>query len=461
MSEKNAHILIIDDEKNYLLVLQTLLEDEGYTVTALSDPETALAFLQESEVDVVVTDMKMPRITGLDVLERVKKQWPYIPVLIMTAFGTIESAVETMKYGAFDYITKPFSNDELLLSIHNAVELAQAHREYKLLQEAMQERFGLHTIIGRSAGISQVKLMVERAAPGPPTRRKNRANRPGKEFVARPGQMGSPRQGNPFLVGGWAARPGDALEKELFGQETASSAGTPAIRRGRVEQADGGTLFLDDMAALTPDLQVKLLRLLQDRRFERVGGSTPIEVDVRFVMATNTDLAKKVEEGTFREDLYYRVNVVQIHLPPLRERREDIPLLVAHFVAKFTADNNMKQQKSFSTQALNYLTGYDWPGNIRQLENVVESCMVLVPGNVIEEENLPAEIRDEESQFKSAVDLLPVQLDLADTLQKIEAALIRRALVRADLVQVKAAELLNISKSLLQYKLKKYGITGH
>ena len=461
MSEKNAHILIIDDEKNYLLVLQTLLEDEGYTVTALSDPETALAFLQESEVDVVVTDMKMPRITGLDVLERVKKQWPYIPVLIMTAFGTIESAVETMKYGAFDYITKPFSNDELLLSIHNAVELAQAHREYKLLQEAMQERFGLHTIIGRSAGISQVKLMVERAAPGPTTLRITGEYRTGKELVAPAVHQGSPRNDKPFVVVECAALTGDALEKELFGQETASSAGTPAIRRGRVEQADGGTLFLDDMAALTPDLQVKLLRLLQDRRFERVGGSTPIEVDVRFVMATNTDLAKNVEEGTFREDLYYRVNVVQIHLPPLRERREDIPLLVAHFVAKFTADNNMKQQKSFSTQALNYLTGYDWPGNIRQLENVVESCMVLVPGNVIEEENLPAEIRDEESQFKSAVDLLPVQLDLADTLQKIEAALIRRALVRADLVQVKAAELLNISKSLLQYKLKKYGITGH
>lgn len=461
MSEKNAHILIIDDEKNYLLVLQTLLEDEGYTVTALSDPETALAFLQESEVDVVVTDMKMPRITGLDVLERVKKQWPYIPVLIMTAFGTIESAVKTMKYGAFDYITKPFSNDELLLSIHNAVELAQAHREYKLLQEAMQERFGLHTIIGRSAGISQVKLMVERAAPGRTTVLITGESGTGKELVARAVHLGSPRKDKPFVVVECAALTGDALEKELFGQETASSAGTPAIRRGRVEQADGGTLFLDDMAALTPDLQVKLLRLLQDRRFERVGGSTPIEVDVRFVMATNTDLAKKVEEGTFREDLYYRVNVVQIHLPPLRERREDIPLLVAHFVAKFTADNNMKQQKSFSTQALNYLTGYDWPGNIRQLENVVESCMVLVPGNVIEEENLPAEIRDEESQFKSAVDLLPVQLDLADTLQKIEAALIRRALVRADLVQVKAAELLNISKSLLQYKLKKYGITGH
>ena len=315
--------------------------------------------------------------------------------------------------------------------------------------------------VGNSDVMQHVYAQIMQVAQSPTTVFLQGESGTGKELVARAVHLGSPRKDKPFVVVECAALTGDALEKELFGQETASSAGTPAIRRGRVEQADGGTLFLDDMAALTPDLQVKLLRLLQDRRFERVGGSTPIEVDVRFVMATNTDLAKKVEEGTFREDLYYRVNVVQIHLPPLRERREDIPLLVAHFVAKFTADNNMKQQKSFSTQALNYLTGYDWPGNIRQLENVVESCMVLVPGNVIEEENLPAEIRDEESQFKSAVDLLPVQLDLADTLQKIEAALIRRALVRADLVQVKAAELLNISKSLLQYKLKKYGITGH
>ncbi len=460
MSE-SAHILIIDDEKNYLLVLQTLLEDEGYTVTALSDPETALAFLQESEVDVVVTDMKMPRITGLEVLEQIKKHWQHIPVLIMTAFGSIESAVETMKYGAFDYITKPFSNDELLLSIHNAVELAQAHREYQLLQEAMQERFGLHTIIGRSKAISKVKLLVERAAPGRTTVLVTGESGTGKELVARAVHLGSPRKDKPFVVVDCAALKGEALEREIFGSETASSAGAPAIRRGRLEQAEGGTLFLDDLGALPLEIQVKLLRVLQDRKFERVGGSSAIEADVRFVMATAADLSAMVAEGSFREDLFYRVGVVQIDMPPLRERREDIPLLVANFVAKFTADNDMKQQKSFSTQALNYLTGYDWPGNIRQLENVVESCMVLVPGPVIEEENLPPEIRDEESQFKSAVDLLPVQLDLADTLQKIEAALIRRALVRAELVQVKAAELLNISKSLLQYKLKKYGITGH
>ena len=460
MSE-NAHILIIDDEKNYLLVLQTLLEDEGYTVTALSDPETALAFLQESEVDVVVTDMKMPHISGLEVLEQIKKHWQHIPVLIMTAFGSIESAVETMKYGAFDYITKPFSNDELLLSIHNAVELAQAHREYQLLQEAMQERFGLHTIIGRSKAISQVKVLVERAAPGRTTVLVTGESGTGKELVARAVHLGSPRKDKPFVVVDCAALKGEALEREIFGSETASSAGAPAIRRGRLEQAEGGTLFLDDLGALPLEIQVKLLRVLQDRKFERVGGSSAIEADVRFVMATGADLSAMVAEGSFREDLFYRVGVVQIDMPPLRERREDIPLLVANFVAKFTADNDMKQQKSFSTQALNYLTGYDWPGNIRQLENVVESCMVLVPGAVIEEENLPPEIRDEESQFKSAVDLLPVQLDLADTLQKIEAALIRRALVRAELVQVKAAELLNISKSLLQYKLKKYGITGH
>lgn len=232
------------------------------------------------------------------------------------------------------------------------------------------------------------------------------------------------------------------------------------MRRGRLEQASGGTLFLDEVAHLPMDLQGKLLRALQDRKFERVGGSEQVDLDVRIIAATSKNLAELVEKGTFRDDLYYRLNVVQIPLPPLRERREDIPLLVAHFLEKITGENDVKP-KTFSATALNYLSGYEWPGNIRQLENVVESAMVLSPGPVIEVDDLPGEIRDEDSQFKSAVDLLPVQLDLADTLEKIEAALIRRALVRADLVQVKAAEILGISKSLLQYKLKKYGITGH
>ncbi len=460
MSE-SAHILIIDDEKNYLLVLQTLLEDDGYTVTALNDPETALAFLQESEVDVVVTDMKMPRVSGMEVLARVKKEWPHIPVLIMTAFGSIESAVETMKYGAFDYITKPFANDELLLSVHNAVELSRTHRQYRLLQEAMQKHYGMQTLIGRSKNMTQVRQMVERVAPGRTTVLITGESGTGKEMVARAIHLASPRKENPFIIVDCTSELPGSLEQELFGSETPSSAGSPAIRRGRIEQADGGTIFLDDLGALSPDLQAKLLRVLQDRKIERIGGTSPIDVDVRFVMASLDDLSARVAEGTFREDLYYRVNVVQIQMQPLRERREDIPLFIGHFVSKYHQDNSMEEQKSFSTQALNYLTGYDWPGNIRQLENVVENCMVLVPGTVIDAEALPAEIRDEDSQFKSAVDLLPVQMDLADTLNKIEAAIIRRALVRAGMVQVKAAELLNISKSLLQYKLKKYGITGH
>ncbi len=459
MSDK-AHILLIDDEKNYLLVLETLLLDEGYAVTAINDPETALAFLDESEVDVVVTDMKMPRLSGRDVLERVKKNWPHLPVLIMTAFGSIESAVEVMKYGAFDYITKPFANDELLLSLHNAVELSTAHRQYRLLQEAMEVRYGTHQIIGRSRGIRDVLTMVERAAPSKSTVLITGESGTGKELVARAVHVSSPRKDAPFVSVNCMALNQGVLESELFGHEKGSFTGATAMRRGRFEQAHGGTLFLDEIAELTPDLQVKLLRVLQEKRFERVGGSEELEVDIRVVAATNKDLLKLVEQGQFRDDLYYRLNVVEVHLPPLRERREDIPLLVAHFAESFAKENEITT-KVFSSGALNYLTGYEWPGNIRQLQNVVERCTVLVQSNSIQVDNLPPEIRDEEAQFKSAVDLLPVQLDLADTLEKIEAALIRRALVRAEFVQVKAADLLGISKSLLQYKLKKYAITGH
>ena len=459
MNDK-VHLLLIDDEKNYLLVLETLLTEAGYTVTALNDPETALAFLEESEVDIVITDMKMPRISGREVLERVKKNWPHIPVLIMTAFGSIESAVEAMRYGAFNYITKPFSNDELLLSIQNAAELARAHRQYQLLRESLEDRYGKHQIIGRSRAIRDMLALVDRAGPSRAPVLITGESGTGKELVARAIHFSSPRSQEPFVsVNCMALNPG-VLESELFGHEKGSFTGAVAMRRGRFEQASGGTLFLDEVGELTPELQVKLLRVLQERRFERVGGSEEIEVDIRIVAATNKDLMPLVQAGTFREDLYYRLNVVHIPIPPLRERREDIPLLVAHFAEKAAKENGIPP-KTFSMEALNHLSGYEWPGNIRQLQNVVERCLVLVPGEVITLEDLPAEIRDEEAQFKSAVDLLPVQLDLADTLERIEAALIRRALVRADFVQAKAAELLGISKSLMQYKLKKYSITGH
>lgn len=456
----NAHILIIDDEQNYLLVLQTMLTDAGYTVTALNDPETALAYLEESEVDVVITDMKMPRVSGREVLARVKKSWPHIPVLIMTAFGSIESAVDLMKQGAFNYITKPFSNDELLLSVQNAVNLSLVHRQYRLLHQSLQAQYGAHQIIGVSRAVRDMMALVNRTAQSKATVLITGESGTGKELVARAIHFSSPRSQAAFVtVNCMALNPG-VLESELFGHEKGSFTGAVAMRRGRFEQADGGTLFLDEVGELTPELQVKLLRVLQERRFERVGGTEEIEVDIRVVTASNRDLLPLVQAGAFREDLYYRLNVVNIPLPPLRERREDIPLLVAHFAEKSCRENNVTV-KTFSTEALNFLIGYEWPGNIRQLQNVVERCVVLVPGEVITLEHLPAEIRDEEAQFKSAVDLLPVELDLAATLERIEAALIRRALVRAEFVQANASKLLGISKSLMQYKLKKYGITGH
>jgi Response regulator containing CheY-like receiver, AAA-type ATPase, and DNA-binding domains len=457
---ENAHLLVIDDEKNYLLVLEALLTEAGYKVTALNDPETALAFLSDSEVDVVITDMKMPKVSGQQVLEHVRQAHPQIPVLIMTAFGSIEGAVEAMKYGAFHYITKPFSNDEMLLSVHNAVQLSRAHRQYRLLQENLEDRYGKHQIVGSSRAIRDTMALVDQAAPTRSTVLITGESGTGKELVARAIHFASPRRQGPFVtVNCMALNPG-VLESELFGHERGSFTGAVAMRRGRFEQADGGTLFLDEVGELSPELQVKLLRVLQERRFERVGGTEELEVDIRMVAATNKNLVDAVAAGTFREDLYYRLNVIHIPLPPLRERREDIPQLVAHFTEKISRENGVPL-KTFSNEALNYLTGYEWPGNIRQLQNVVERCLVLGSAEEISLDNLPPEIRDEDSQFKSAVDLLPVQLDLGDTLEKIEAALIRRALVRSEFVQVKAAELLGISKSLLQYKLKKYGITGH
>lgn len=460
MPNEQTHILLIDDEKNYLIVLEALLLDAGYVVTALNDPQTALTFLDESEVDVIITDMKMPKLSGKDLLGYVKRDYPHIPVLVMTAFGSIESAVDVMKMGAFDYITKPFANDELLLSVQNAAELSRVHRQYRLLHENLEERYGLHHIIGKSKEVRNMLTLVDKAAPTKSNVLITGESGTGKELVARAIHFASPRKNGPFItVNCMALNPG-VLESELFGHEKGSFTGAVAMRRGRFELAGGGTLFLDEIGELSQDMQVKLLRILQERKFERVGGTEEIEVDIRVVTATNKDLQQEVEKGNFREDLYYRLNVVHIHLPPLRERREDIPLLLAHFVDKVAADNSMPR-KTFSPEALAYLSGYEWPGNIRQVENVVERCMVMVSDDVINVADLPSEVKDDETQLKNALDLLPVELNLADTLDTLEAAIIRRALVKADFVQVKAAELLGISKSLLQYKLRKYNITGH
>ncbi|MDP3427060.1 MAG: sigma-54 dependent transcriptional regulator [Humidesulfovibrio sp.] len=455
----SGNILILDDELNYLLVLEAILSDAGYKVTTLSDPEMGLAFLEESEVDVVVTDMKMPKLTGKDVLDHVKKHYSYIPVLIMTAFGSIEAAVEAMRTGAFDYITKPFSNEELLLSISKAMQFARSQQENRLLRRQIQERFGPENIVARDKSMRHVLDMVHRAAPSRSTVLVTGESGTGKELIAKAIHNDSPRKDGPFISVNCMALNTGVLESELFGHEKGSFTGAVSRRRGRFELADKGTLFLDEIGELSHDMQVKLLRVLQERCFERVGGTESVEVDIRIVAATNRDLTKAVADGRFREDLFYRLNVVSIELPPLRERREDIPFLAAHFLDRYARENN-RELKGFTPSAMDYLSAYEWPGNVRQLENVIERCVVMCTGDTVSAEDLPPEIKDEESQFKSAVDLLPTKLDLSDTLEKIEGAVIRRALVRADFVQVKAAELLNVSKSLLQYKLKKYNISA-
>ena len=455
-----TQILILDDERNYLLILEALLADAGYGVTALDDPETGMAYLDESEVDVVITDMKMPKMTGQQVLEHVKKGYPHVPVIIMTAFGSIESAVDAMRVGAFDYVTKPFSNDELMLTVAKAAQFAKTQRENVLLRQSLEERYAVHQVIGRSKAMAQVLELVDRAAPSRSTVLITGESGTGKEMVAKAIHVASPRKDMPFVSVNCMALSSGVLESELFGHEKGSFTGAVARRRGRFEMAHEGTLFLDEIGELSMDIQVKLLRVIQERTFERVGGTEPIEVDIRIVAATNKDLQTAVNNGTFREDLFYRLNVVRIDMPALRERREDIPLLAGHFLRKY-AEENGKPTQGFSSEAMDALTGYEWPGNVRQLQNVVERCVVLASAGLIGVEDLPAEVRDEETQYKSAVDLLPVTINLGETLEKIEAALVRRALARADFVQVKAAEMLGLSKSLLQYKLKKYNIAGH
>ncbi len=454
-----AHILVLDDEKNYLLILEAILEDEGYEVTALQDPQLALAYLEDSEVDVFVTDMRMPGMSGQEVLAYMRKEYPHIPVLIMTAFGSIDRAVEAMKSGAFDYITKPFDNNELLLSLSKAVQLARAEQQNRLLRQSLAEHYGQHHILGRSRTVANVLGLIEKVAPTRSTVLVTGESGTGKELVAKAVHAASPRAENAFVSVNCASLSPGVLESELFGHEKGSFTGAVARKRGRFELAHAGTLFLDEIGEMPLDIQVKLLRVLQEKSVERVGGTESLDVDFRLVAATNRSLQEDVAEGRFREDLFYRLNVVNIHLPPLRERREDIPLLAAHFLEQYAWDNKRDIQ-GFSTECMDRLCAADWPGNVRQLQNVIERSVVLATQPVIGLDDLPVELREESLQVQSVVDLLPHQLNLAETLEKIEGALVRRALARSEFVQVKAAELLTISKSLLQYKLKKYGLTA-
>ena len=449
-------ILVVDDEKNYTLVLAAVLEDAGVeTLMANSAPE-ALEIIAESDVDLVLTDMKMPGMDGIDLLERIKKEDAELPVIMMTAHGTVEKAVEAMQKGAYNYILKPFDNERLVLYANKAVSMYRVVKENRQLRSAVENRYSFHNIIGKSKAMLDIFQVIRKVAPAAATVLIEGPSGTGKELVASALHFNSPRKDKPFVAVNCAALAESLLESELFGHEKGAFTGAVSMKKGRFEIADGGTLFLDEIGELSPGLQVKLLRVLQERVIERVGGVKPIAVDIRLIAATNKSLKAEVAEGNFREDLFYRLNVVPITLPPLRERLEDIRPLVGHFIAKYGNERGTAAPVSGIDREVERLFyEYDWPGNVRELENVIERAVVMSPEEIIRVSDLPKDFIDN-AHSTLHMDGIPVDANLYDTLALVEKNMIIRALKKANYVQAHAAELLGIGKSGLNQKIKKY-----
>ncbi|MDR1166517.1 MAG: sigma 54-interacting transcriptional regulator [Deltaproteobacteria bacterium] len=385
-------ILIVDDEPNYQLVISEMLTAEGYAVlTAGSGEEAFKLFEAHPEMDLVLTDMTMPNGNGIELLEKVKEARPEVPVIMLTAHGTVELAVKAMKQGAFDYLTKPYKNDELTRTVAKALEVARLGRQNKELKKELIKRHSFGSLIGKSKSMLDLYQLLEKVAPTRSNVLITGESGTGKELVARAIHYNSPRKANSFVVVNCSALSPFLLESELFGHERGSFTGAEATRPGRFELAHGGTLFLDEIGEISQSAQVKLLRALQERYVERVGGSKPIPVDARLVAATNRDLKSEVAEGRFREDLFYRLNVVHIPLPPLREKLDDLPLLIDHFLAKHGEAKGAATKLAPETKRLLY--AHNWPGNVRELENVIERGLVLATGNIIFPEDLPSELR--------------------------------------------------------------------
>jgi two-component system NtrC family response regulator len=439
-------ILIVDDEKNYLLVLKELLAEEGYEVLIAQSAAEAIKIFQENELDLVITDMKMPGMTGMELLDFLKERDLHLPVIMMTAYGTVEKAVEAMKKGAYDYILKPFDNEALKTAVSKGLAMGRVIRQNRLLSQELKEKFGPTDLIGNSYRIRQVRDLIAKVAGTKATVLISGESGTGKELVARAIHYHSPRRDKPLVSVNCSALAETLLESELFGHEKGAFTGAVGQRKGRFEFADGGTLFLDEVGEMSPSVQVALLRVLQDREFQRVGGNKTIKVDVRVVAATNKDLKEEIQQGRFREDLYYRLNVVHIEVPPLRERKEDIPLLIRHFSERFAREMNKKEIPTPSPEAMAALLAYDWPGNVRELENILERAIILSSGPIIRLEDLP---------FTS---FIPSGTKLPDVLELIEKRMITQALAISGNVQTRAAELLGIEKNLLKYKMKKYAL---
>ena len=449
-------VLVVDDEENFRHMLSVILKKEGYDVEAASNGEEALQKVTLSPYDQVLCDIRMPKMDGLDFLNEAKKAGVDATIIMMSAYGTVDIAIEAIKLGAYDYISKPFKPDEVILTLKKAEERERLRRENELLRKEVKKEYSFENIISKNKQMQKMFEVITKVAQYKSTILITGESGTGKELVARALHYNTDRAQNPFVAVNCGAIPENLLESELFGH--AKGAFTDAIRtkKGLFEEADGGTLFLDEIGELPPQLQVKLLRVLQEGEIRRIGESKPIQVDVRIVAATVKDLVKEVNEGRFRDDLFYRINVLPIHIPPLRERNEDVPLLTAHFIRKYSQAMS-KNVVGIDSRALEALMNYKWYGNVRELENTIERAIVLTDRENIEMENLPLEIQN----FQEEIPLEPLaeeEYSIKKSSRFLEMNLIKKALKKTKGNHTHASKLLEISHRALLYKIKEYGI---
>jgi DNA-binding NtrC family response regulator len=444
------HILLVDDEPVQREMIEGYLKKQGFELTAADNAERALGLFRQDAFDLVLTDQKMAKMSGLDLLQAVHAINPETPVILITAFGTIEAAVAALKQGAIDYLTKPLNLDELLHRIRLVSERYRILNENRELREALQERHRIEGIIGESGQMLEVLSLVRRVAPSEATVLIRGESGTGKELIAKAIHFASPRASGPLVKVNCAALPEALLESELFGHEKGAFTGAVTSRQGRFEVANGGTIFLDEIGDLPLHLQAKLLRVLQEREYEKVGSSRPVKVNVRIMAASHRPLEDLIKAGQLREDLYYRLNVVTILIPPLRERRSDLSLLIDHFLRHF-AEKNGKTIRGLTHEARDILLRYDYPGNVRELENIIERAVVLTRDDVIGIGDLPLTVQEPETTGRDG------EANLTVAVEALERRMIKDALTRSDGVQTRAAELLGMSERALRYKLIKYG----
>jgi DNA-binding NtrC family response regulator len=447
-------VLIVDDDASLRRVMEMQLEEIGCDVVAVASGNEALAALEEVTPALIITDLKIPGMSGMDLLKLLRSDHPELTVIMVTAYGTVKTAVEAMKAGAYDYLTKPIDYDELALVVNRAMEHQQLIEEVRNLRLALDEKYGFESIIGRSKKLLRVLEMTSRVAQTDSIALIRGETGTGKELLAKAIHQNSRRKNGPFVTINCGAIPGNLLESELFGHTKGSFTGATAAKKGRVETADGGTLFLDEIGELPLDLQMKLLRLIQQGEIEKVGATNLNKVDVRIIAATHRNLQVMIEDGTFREDLYYRLAVIPLELPPLRERLDDIPELVQHLFLK-SKQKHGRDELQLPESVLSGFSNYDWPGNIRELENIIERLVVLAVGNRISPDDLPEFLKRE----SSLPDL--IRLDLSPqgiSLEAIEKDLIKKALQKFSWNQTQAARYLDISRRTLSYRMEKHGI---